>query len=107
MQAFDHVRLVEVVADEAEPALAVEMLAVVGDDAGGFLAAVLQGVQAERGELGCVRMAEDAEDAAFLPQPIIAVPGVFRHLIADFAASILSGVERHASLQRKRAQANA
>ena len=58
------------VADEAEPALGMEALAVEGDDAGGFLAAMLQGVQAERGDRGGVGMAEDAEDAAFLAQPV-------------------------------------
>ena len=52
-----------------------EALAVEGDDAGGFLAAVLQGVQAERGDGGGVGMAENAEHAAFLAQPV-AVIGV-------------------------------
>ena len=47
-----------------------EPLAVEGDDAGGFLAAVLEGVQAERGDRRGVGMAEDAEDAAFLAQPV-------------------------------------
>ena len=42
-----------------------EALAVEGDDAGGFLAAMLERVQAERGDRGRVGMAEDAEDAAF------------------------------------------
>ncbi len=36
-----------------------------GDDAGGFLAAMLERVQAERGDGGGVGMAEDAEHAAF------------------------------------------
>ena len=65
--------LVEVVADEAEAALGVELLAVVGDDAAGFLAAMLEGVQAERGERRRILVAEDAEDAAFLAQPVVAV----------------------------------
>ena len=47
-----------------------EALAVVGDDAGGFLAAVLKRVQAERGDGGGVRMPEDAEDAAFFAQAV-------------------------------------
>ena len=47
-----------------------EALAVERDDAGGLLAAMLQGVQAERGDRGGVRMAEDAEHAAFLAQPV-------------------------------------
>ncbi len=46
-------------------------LAVEGDDAGGLLAAMLQGVQAERGDRRGVRVAEDAEDAAFLVQRVV------------------------------------
>ena len=69
-QALDHLAAGEVVADEAQPALGMEALAVERDDAGRLLAAVLQGVQAERGDGGGVRMAEDAEDAAFLAQPV-------------------------------------
>ena len=48
-------------------ALGVEALAIEGGDAAGLLAAMLQGVQAQRGDLrgaGCI---EDAEDAAFQP----------------------------------------
>ena len=70
-QAVDHLAAGEVVADEAHAALGMEALAVEGDDAGGLLAAVLQGVQAERGDGGGVGMAEDAEDAAFLAQPVV------------------------------------
>ena len=44
--------------------------AVEGDDAGRLLAAMLQGVQAERRDGRGVRMAEDAEDAAFLAQRV-------------------------------------
>ena len=40
-------------------------------DAGGFLAAMLQRVQAERRDGGGVRMAEDAEHAAFLVQAVL------------------------------------
>ena len=69
-QALDRRWLGEGVADEAHAALGVEALAVEGDDAGRFLAAMLQGVQAERGDRGGVGMAEDAEDAAFLAQAV-------------------------------------
>ena len=69
-QAVDHLAAGEVVADETKPAFRVEALAVVGDDAGGFLAAVLERVQAERGDGGGVGMVEDAEDAALLAQAI-------------------------------------
>ena len=43
-----------------------EAAAVEGDDAGGFLAAMLQGVQSECGDGGGLGVAEDAEHAAFL-----------------------------------------
>ena len=69
-QAVDDLAAGEVVADEAEAALGVEALAVEGDDAGRLLAAMLQGVQAERGEGGGVGVAEDAEHAAFLAQAV-------------------------------------
>ena len=46
--------------------LGVETLAVERDDAAAFLAAMLQGVQTERGENCGVFAAEDAEHAAFL-----------------------------------------
>ena len=69
-QALDHFAAGEVVADQAEAALGMEALAVEGDDAGGFLAAMLQRVQAERGDGRGVGMAEDAEHAAFLAQPV-------------------------------------
>ena len=57
-QALDHVAAGEVIADEAEPALGMEAAAVVGDDAGGFLAAMLEGVQAERRDGGGFGMAD-------------------------------------------------
>ena len=69
-QALDGRAVGEAVADEAEVALGVEALAVEGDDAGRLLAAMLQGVQAERRDRGGVGVAEDAEDAAFLAQRV-------------------------------------
>ena len=71
LQAADDVGLVEVVADQAQPALGMEVAAVVGDDAGRLLAAMLQGVQAERGQRRRVLVAEHAEDAAFLAQAVV------------------------------------
>ncbi len=65
-EALDHPLGGEVVAHEPVPALRVEGAPVEGDDAGRFLAPVLQGVQAERRDGGGVRVAEDAEDAALL-----------------------------------------
>src|SRR5208283_1466651 len=60
----------EGVADHAHAALGIEALAVVTDDARRLLPTMLQCVQAERGDGGGVRMAENAEHAAFLAQPI-------------------------------------
>jgi hypothetical protein len=69
-QAFDHFAAGKGVADEAEPAFGMKPGAIKGDDAGGFLAAMLQGVQSKRGDGGGVGMAEDAEHPAFLAQRI-------------------------------------
>ena len=60
----------EIIADKAHASLRMEAGAVEGDDAGGFLTAVLQGVQAKRSDGGGLRMAEDAENAAFFPETI-------------------------------------
>ena len=70
-QTSDHVDLVEVVADEAEAALGMEVLAVVSDDAGCFLSAMLQGVEAERGQRRGVLVAEDAEHPALFAKAIV------------------------------------
>ena len=64
-QPLDHFAAGKGVADQAEPAFAVETGAIEGDDAGGFLAAMLQGVQSERRDGGGFRVAEDTEHAAF------------------------------------------
>ena len=47
-----------------------EPLAVERDDTGGFLATVLQGMQAERRDGRGIRMAENAEYAALFAQPV-------------------------------------
>src|SRR5262245_23059905 len=70
-QAVDHLAAGEALADEAHAALGMEALAVVGDDAGRFLAAMLERVQPERRDRGGVRVAEHAEDAALLTQPVV------------------------------------
>ena len=56
----------EDVADQAGGAVVVEMAAVVGDDARGFLAAMLQGVQAQRGMGGGIGGPVDAEQRTLL-----------------------------------------
>ena len=69
-QAVDDFAAGKGVADEAQAALGMEALAVEGNDAGGFLTAMLERMQAERGDGGGIRMAEDAEHAAFLAQAV-------------------------------------
>jgi hypothetical protein len=59
------------IAHQPLAALGVESRAVEGDDARGFLAAMLERMQAEGDDRGCVGVAEDAEDAARLVQPVI------------------------------------
>ena len=59
----------------AERAVRVELAPVEGDDAGRFLAAMLQGMQAEHGAGRGLVDAEDAENAALLLQ-LVVVEGV-------------------------------
>jgi hypothetical protein len=69
-QAIDHLTARKGVADEPEAALGVKPLAVKADNPGGFLAAMLQRVEAERGNRRGVGVAEDTEYAALFTQPI-------------------------------------
>src|SRR5215204_7759792 len=78
LEALDGGAIREAVADEAELALGVEDAAVEGDDAGGFLAAVLQGVEPKRDDRRGIRVAVDAEDAAFLAQGVAVEVGFQR-----------------------------
>ena len=66
-QPLDQIAAGESLGHVAHVPLGVETLAVEGRYAAGLLAPVLQGVQAERGDLGRALGAEDAEDAAFEP----------------------------------------
>ncbi len=59
------------VSDEAHAAFRMEAQTVEGDDARGFLAAMLEGVQAERGQGRRIRVPENAEYAAFFMQRIV------------------------------------
>ena len=69
----DDVLGTEVVADQAERAVGVELLAVEGDDPRRLLTPVLQGVQAEGRVGGGIGASEDAEDTAFLVQAVVVV----------------------------------
>src|SRR5208282_5049174 len=60
----------EMIAHQPLAALGVEPRAVVGDDAGGFLAAMLERMQPKRDNRRGVGVVENAKDAALLPQPV-------------------------------------
>ncbi len=70
-----------VIADEAHALFGVELLAVEGDDAGRFLSAMLQRVQAKGRQRRCIRVPENAEHAAFFVQRVAI------HIIFDFCGS--------------------
>src|SRR5665648_116228 len=74
LQAVDYGAGGKVVADKPEAALGVKVFAIEGDDAGGFLAPMLERVQAERSQGGGVGMVEDPENAALLVQPVFLEP---------------------------------
>ena len=66
--------------DFAHGAVEMELGAVAGDDAGGFLAAMLERVEAEVGELRGFFVAEDAEDATVVVEVIVFEDGeICRH----------------------------
>ena len=62
--------LVEDVGHQPQAAVRNEEVVLRRDDAGGFLAAMLQREQTEIGEVGGLRMPEDADDAALLVKAI-------------------------------------
>lgn len=64
----------EDVGDEADAGDGVEdFVAVDGDDPGAFLAAVLEGVQGQVGEAGCLGVAEDTHHATLLPRLFVVI----------------------------------
>src|SRR5579885_962017 len=69
-QAFDRRGLGKMVADEPQAALGIEAVAIEGNDPRRLLASVLQSVEAEVRDSGGIRMAKDAEDSAFFPEPV-------------------------------------
>ena len=83
--------LAEDVADQARGAVIVEMVAVVGDDAGGFLAAMLQRVKAERGVGSGVGRAVDAEQRTFLMKLVELVDGGFEGRLGVTTAGLYVG----------------
>src|ERR1700720_3696330 len=69
-EPIDHLAPGEGIADQSKPAFRMEPFAVECDDPSCLLTAVLQSMEAERGNRGRVGMAEYAEYAAFLAKPI-------------------------------------
>jgi hypothetical protein len=61
--------------DFTHGAVDVEIVAVARDDAGGFLAAMLERVETEVGEVGGFGMSEDAEDTTFVVEVIVPSDG--------------------------------
>ncbi len=95
-------RVGKVVADEAKLAFRVELPAIEADDACRFLTAMLQRMQAERGQRGGVGMPENAKHAALLVQRVaVQIEGVV-HRIAQFpcTGSTVSKPIRTASRSR-------
>ena len=97
LEATDDGSLVEAVANEPEVPLGVELLPVVGDDAGRLLSAMLEGMETERGQGARIRVAEDAEDAALLAQAVVAVLGVAQITDRQIGLSVV----RHGCLPLK------
>ena len=79
LQAVDDALLGEGVADQADMAFDMNWRAVVGDDAGRFLAAMLQRMQAERDNGGGVLPAKNAEHAAFVMEMVVGLGG--KHVV--------------------------
>ena len=69
-QPVNRLAVGEIVGNQPHPPFGMEALAVKRHNARRFLSAMLQGVQAERGNGGGFGMAEDTEHTTFLAQPI-------------------------------------
>ncbi len=71
LQLLDHAPVGECIADQPHPAFGVEAGAIERGDAGSFLAAMLERVQAQRRQCRGVGMPEDAEHPALFAQAVI------------------------------------
>src|SRR5690348_8783012 len=86
-QPRDDVLGTEILADQAEAAMGVKLFAVVSDNSGCFLPAMLQGMQPQCCQRRRIGMAVNPENAAFLPEMVV-VPGVGgQHATAFMRAS--------------------
>jgi hypothetical protein len=73
LKPLDHAGAGEIVADEAYAPLRMELFAVVRNDAASLLAAVLQSVEAQRGDCSGIGMSENTEDPTFLTESVVSV----------------------------------
>jgi hypothetical protein len=76
--------------DFAHGAVDMQFRAVAGDDAGGFLAAMLKGVETEIGKVGGFGMAEDAEDTTLVVEMIVSEGELVTHLEVNVRSSELA-----------------
>ncbi|GAA3854426.1 hypothetical protein GCM10022626_27380 [[Pseudomonas] carboxydohydrogena] len=79
-----------------------EAMAVEGDDAGGFLAAMLEGVKPEGGDGGGVGVTVDAEHAAFFPKRIAVAVQIDVALVAFACGGRATGEVAHRVTQPPR-----
>jgi hypothetical protein len=89
LQAADHAVMREIVGDMTHRAVGMEILAIVADDAGCFLAAVLQGMEAQNGAGGGFFDTKDADNAALLLQFVV-IEGIGReHRHLPFSGQVI------------------
>ena len=100
LQPGDDVAMREIVPDEAHAPFGVKAPAVIADDARRLLAAMLERMQAERGDRGGVGMAENAEDAAFFAQRLAVVLLAARDVCAGRWGRGHRGLPRGAQTRR-------
>src|SRR5882724_3995898 len=83
--------------DFAHGAVGVEFVAVAGDNAGGFLAAMLERVETKIDKLCRFSVAEDSDDAAVVVEPIILICKFLRHRVTNVRSRELAQTSRRTS----------
>src|SRR5258708_6844169 len=85
--------------DLAHGAVHVQLFAVAGNNAGGFLSAMLQRVKAEIGEVRRLGMAEDAEDTTLVVKMIVCECELLIHFEANVRSSEWAQASRSVSTE--------